>query len=249
MYYHIIASGSKGNATLIVSGSNMLLIDLGITKTRLIEGLSEINKTIKDISACLITHDHTDHISGIRFVSPSITYGLLGVVPSLGHEISLYKPIQIGVFKITPIKTSHDATDSCGYVIEDGQDKLVYITDTGIILDEIYEYTYNPTYLIIESNHNIKMLLKTHRPIECKHRIMSEVGHLCNEDSAFASLKMIGEATKDIVLAHISEEANSPEVAIKTYQRIFMNNHIDISKYNLICAPQWKSYTGGDYVN
>lgn len=247
MYFHIIASGSKGNATIIGNKSTTLLIDLGITKTRLIEGLTEIDKKIEDIDACLITHDHTDHISGIRFVSPKITYGLLGVVPPLGHEIELYKPFNIGSFKITPIEISHDASAGAGYVIEDEKEKLVYITDTGIILDEVFEYTYNPHYLILESNHDIKMLLKTNRPAITKQRIMSDVGHLCNEDSAFASLKMIGPNTKEIVLAHISEEANDKELALKTYQRIYAYNGVNIKKYKLTCAPQWNSYLGGNY--
>ena len=76
MYFHIIASGSKGNATIVVSNQTVLLIDMGITLTRLEEGLSEINLTVNDITGAVFTHDHTDHISGIKFLSPKIMYGL-----------------------------------------------------------------------------------------------------------------------------------------------------------------------------
>lgn len=247
MYFNIIASGSKGNATLIANNNTLILIDLGITKTRLIEGLKEIGKDINDISACLITHDHTDHIRGIKFISPNKVYGLEEVISPLSHPIDLYKPFVIGNIKITPIPISHDASNGCGFVLEDECDKFVYITDTGMIYDEIYDYCTNPTYLMLESNHDIRMLLKTHRTMECKQRIMSDVGHLSNEDSAFTSLRIIGDRTKEIILAHISEEANAPEVALKAYQKIFMHAGKDINKYKITCAPQWHSYLGGDY--
>ena len=105
----------------------------------------------------------------------------------------------------------------------------------------------NPTYLIIESNHDIKMLLNTNRPFELKNRIMSDVGHLCNEDSAIAAVSIIGEHTKEVVLAHLSEEANTPEVAIEAYQKIFNHFGVSFEKYLIRCAKQRESLTGGDY--
>ena len=90
MYYHIIASGSKGNATIVVSNKTVLLIDMGITLKRLEEGLGEINLSLKDINGALFTHNHTDHISGIKFISPKIMYALEGTLPSsLSNVINL----------------------------------------------------------------------------------------------------------------------------------------------------------------
>ena len=91
MYFNIIASGSKGNATVVVSHKTVLLIDMGITLTRLEEGLNEINLKLEDINAALFTHDHTDHIAGLRFLSPKITYALEGTLPSLSHVVYLNK--------------------------------------------------------------------------------------------------------------------------------------------------------------
>ena len=247
MYFHIIASGSKGNATVVVSGSTVLLIDMGITLTRLEEGLGEINLTKNDITGALFTHNHTDHISGIRFLSPKIMYGLEGTLPSLCHVVYLNKPFEIGDFVITPIETSHDATNPCAYLIKDKDSSLFYMTDTGVFVEETLPLIKDPTYLIIESNHDIKMLLHTDRPFELKNRIMSDHGHLCNEDSAIAAISIAGEHTKEIVLAHLSEEANTPETALETYDKIFKHFGVSIDKYKVRCANQWTSLTGGDY--
>ena len=248
MYFHIIASGSKGNATLVVSNKTVLLIDMGITLTRLEEGLKEINLTRKDITGALFTHNHTDHISGIKFLSPKIMYALEGTLPSsLSNVVLLNKPFTIGDFEITPIETSHDAVNPCAYLIKDKDSSLFYMTDTGVFIEETLPLIKDPTYLIIESNHDIKMLLQTNRPFELKNRIMSDHGHLCNEDSAIATVSIIGEHTKEIVLAHLSEEANTPEVALEAYNKIFNHFGVSIDKYKVRCANQWVSLTGGDY--
>ena len=250
MYFHIIASGSKGNATLVVSNKTVLLIDMGITLTRLEEGLKEVNLSKSDISGALFTHNHTDHISGIKFLSPKIMYALEGTLPSsLSHVVCLNTPFQIMDFEITPIETSHDAINPCGFLIKDKDSSLFYMTDTGTFLEENLPLIKDPTYLIIESNHDIKMLLHTNRPFELKNRIMSEVGHLCNEDSAIAAISIAGEHTKEIVLAHLSEEANTPEVAIESYKKIFNHFGVSFDKYQIRCANQWSSLTGGDYEN
>lgn len=250
MYFHIIASGSKGNATLVVSNKTVLLIDMGIALTRLEEGLKEVNLTKSDISGALFTHNHTDHISGIKFLSPKIMYALEGTLPSsLSHVVCLNTPFKIGDFEITPIETSHDAINPCGFLIKDKDSSLFYMTDTGIFLEENLPLIKDPTYLIIESNHDIKMLLHTNRPFELKNRIMSEVGHLCNEDSAITAISIAGEHTKEIVLAHLSEETNTPEVALESYKKIFNHFGVSFDKYKIRCANQWSSLTGGDYEN
>ena len=248
MYFHIIASGSKGNATIVVSNKTVLLIDMGITLTRLEEGLAEINLKTSDITAALFTHDHTDHIAGIKFLSPKIMYALEGTLPSsLSNVVYINKPFKIGDFEITPIETSHDATNPCAYLIKDKSSSLFYMTDTGVFIEENLPLIKDPTYLIIESNHDVRMLLKTNRPFELKNRIMSDHGHLCNEDSAIAAVSIIGEHTKEIVLAHLSEEANTPECALDAYQKIFSHFGVSFDKYLIRCAHQRHSLTGGDY--
>jgi len=249
MYFNIIASGSKGNATVVVSNKTRILIDMGISFIRLEEGLKEINLEVSDIDGAIFTHDHTDHISGLRFLSIKKCYSLEGTLPSLANVIEPYKPFYINEVKITPFNTSHDASNPCGYVIEDNNSKLVYMTDTGIVLEECYKVCENPDYLLIESNHDISMLMKSNRPEILKERIMSERGHLCNEDSAFATLRIIGQKTKEVILMHISEECNTPERAIAAYKEIFSIKDVDVGKLNLRVANQWKSLIGGHYEN
>ena len=246
MYFHIIASGSKGNATIVANNKTRILIDMGISLCRLEEGLAEINLKLDDIDAAFFTHNHTDHIGGIKFLSRKKMYALEGTLPtSLSNVVELNIPVMIKDIEVTPFKTSHDATNPCGYLFKSNGKSLVYMTDTGVFLDENLPLIQNPDYLIIESNHDISMLLKTNRPFELKERIMSDHGHLCNEDSAIAAISIIGDNTKEIVLAHISEEANTPEVAIEAWKRIFGHFGKRFDKYNIRVANQWTSLTGG----
>ena len=247
MFFDIVGSGSKGNATLVFSSKTTLLIDMGLPLERVEAELHRFNKNIKDVDALLVTHNHADHYRGLKAISPKKIYALEGTVPgSLSNVIDVFKPFTIGDIKITAFPTSHDATNPCGYMLEADNEKLVYMTDTGAFLEDNLPLVKNPTYLIIESNHDIKMLLHTNRPFELKNRILSEYGHLCNEDSAIAAISIIGDNTKEITLAHLSEEANTPETALEAYDKIFNHFHINKDKYIIRCANQWTSLSGGD---
>ena len=246
MKFNIIASGSKGNATIVRHKNTNILIDMGISLTRLNEGLSEFNLCVKDINAVIFTHDHADHINNLKCFSPKIMYALSGTLSStMTNVVEVFKPFVVGDFTITPFPTSHDATNPCGYILEADGEKLTYVTDTGVFLDESKETASNPDYLIIESNHDIRMLLKTNRPYELKNRIMSDHGHLCNEDSAITAVELLGPKTKQIILAHLSEEANTPEIALAAYLKIFKHFNVNIDKYDVRCANQWVSTIGG----
>lgn len=250
MYFNIIASGSKGNATLVINKNTIVLIDMGITLVRLNEGLAEIGKTISDIDGVIFTHDHSDHINGIKFFPKNKLYALEGTLPGTGTNIiHINESFMIKDFVITPIKISHDAKNPCGFILEAGDEKLSYITDTGYILHETIAVLQNPNYLILESNHDIKMLLKTDRPMELKQRILGDFGHLCNEDSAIAACQIIGPKTKEIILAHISEEANTPEIALAAYRKVMKHFRVDLSAFSLKVASQWTSLLGGHYEN
>ena len=246
MHFNIIASGSKGNATLLIYKQTVILIDMGIPFVRLEEGLKEMGLSIDNLSGAVFTHNHTDHVSGIRFISSKIIYGLKGTVTPLSNTVELFVPFKIGDFTITPIKTSHDAKNPCGYYFQAGDESLVYITDTGYFCEENLPLVKNPTYLILESNHDIQMELKTNRSYALKQRILSDEGHLCNEDSAIAAAEIIGPNTKEIVLAHLSEEANTPELALEAYKKIFKHFNININNYNVRCAKQYESLLGGN---
>ena len=248
MFFDIIQSGSKGNATLLFTSTSLILIDMGINISTLENELNKYNKDINDISALVITHNHSDHMRNIKCISPKKIYALEGTVPGhLSNVVNLNEVFEVNNTKIIPFRTSHDAINPCGYIFMEDNEKLVYMTDTGMYLSENTKLLKNPDYLIIESNHDIAMELKTNRPMELKQRIMSDHGHLCNEDSAFASLEIIGENTKEIILAHLSEEGNSPEKALEAYDNIFKYAGRDITKYKLRCANQYVPTLGGHY--
>ena len=174
MFFDIIGSGSKGNATLVFSKGATLLIDMGLPLKRVEIELTRFNKTIKDIDGIVITHNHSDHLREIKSFSPKKMYALESTIPgSLSNVVNLYEPFTVGDFKITPFLTSHDALNPCGYMIEADGERLVYMTDTGCYISSNTPYIKDPTYLIIESNHDIQMLLHTHRPMELIQRIMS----------------------------------------------------------------------------
>ena len=248
MFFDVINSGSKGNATLVFTSKATILIDIGIPIKTIEEELNKFNKKVTDVDAVLITHNHADHYRSIKTFSPKKMYALERTIPgSLSNVIEVNKPFAIGDVKITAFPTSHDAINPCGFVLECEDTKLVYMTDTGVYLSNNTPLLKNPDYLIIESNHDIQMLLHTNRPMELIQRIMSDYGHLCNEDSAFAALEIIGDKTKEIILAHLSEEANTPETALAAYKKVFDFAGKRLEKYNVRCANQHVPTIGGDY--
>ena len=236
-----IASGSKGNACLIYNEKNIILVDMGISKTRLEEGLFEIGLNIDDIDFVFFTHDHTDHIAGEKFIPLSKKYALKGTITLQNSNIlENYKEYAFGSFKVTTLKTSHDAINPCGYIFEDKDEKLIYMTDTGKILKKSLALMNNADYYFIESNHDLDMLYNSGRPQSLINRIAGIKGHLSNEDSAYYISGLIGPKTKKIMLAHLSEDCNTESVALETYQRIFRLKNIDY-KGEIKCARQWES--------
>jgi len=247
MRFDIIESGSKGNATLIEENGKVILIDMGITKSTLLEEMKKLGMKFSDINAVLFTHNHIDHLKGRDFFDDELVFASKNTTTLLpDHILEPYKKYVISGFEVTPISVSHDAYNPLGFLIKGQESKIGYITDTGYVSEQNIKVFYNCDYYIIESNHDIKMLLKTNRPPELKARILSDVGHLSNEDSALTITEMIGPKTKQIVLAHLSEEANTPETALSAYNRIFRFRKININNYQIFCANQHHSVCGGD---
>jgi len=242
MKMHVIASGSKGNASVIYNDTTVILVDMGITKIRLEEGLLEINKTIDDIDYVLFTHEHIDHIKGAVFFPKKKEYCRVGTLDvPLKNLLEIYREYRFKDIKVTVLLTSHDAISPCGFFFEDKTNNLVYLTDTGYIPDYTLKLITNKNYYFIEANHDVEMLLKSNRPKILKSRILSDVGHLSDEQSAKYMLLCVGDKTKGIMLAHLSEECNSPEIALKTYKDVFAEEGISLKKISLTCAKQYES--------
>ena len=245
MKFNVIASGSKGNATLVSYKDTLILIDMGVSLSCLTEGLTAMNKKMEDIDISIFTHDHSDHIKGVQYLKNATLAALQGTLSCPCMNLEIGKTIKVKDIDITPVRTSHDATNPCGFILTNDHEKLVYITDTGFIPDETIEAIQNPTYMILESNHDIKMLMKSKRTMQLKLRILSDVGHLCNEDAAIYACNVIGNNTKSIILAHLSEECNSPDVALDAWKKIFAYYKKDFNKYDIRCAKQYEMTFGG----
>ena len=250
MKFYIFASGSKGNCTLISSNGKTLIIDMGITHKNFIEKLENTPFKFDDINAYLFTHDHNDHIGGVcKKINKEYCYCALGTLDiPLKNELIHYETYEINGFKITVLPTSHDAKNPIGFVIDDGNEKLVYMTDTGYISTKNFEYMRNANHYIIESNYNYKMLMQTSRPESLKLRIVGDCGHLSNEESAATICQLIGDKTQNICLAHISQEANTKELALETYRNIFRKYDVSLENINLFTADQYETVIFGEEV-
>lgn len=246
MKFYIFSSGSKGNATLIVDKSVHILIDLGISQKKLCKHLDELNLTLADIDFILLTHEHIDHIRGLENLENIEIYGGKNTYKcDRYHVIEPYTPLKYKHMEILPIETSHDAYNPLGFIFKNGKEKLVYITDTGFISEKNMCLAKNANYYILESNHDRKMLLKTARPKFVKDRIMSEFGHLSNEDSALYLSEMIGDKTSQVVLAHVSMEANTYDLPKIVCCNFLKKKKIDIAKIKIIVAKQYEECEGG----
>lgn len=218
----VLSSGSKGNSTFIKTESTKILIDLGVTKSYIEEKLKEIEEEPKEINGILITHTHVDHIQGLKVFLKKyntklyVTEKIKSLLAEHGIEADYVicdKNFSIGDIDIDIIKTSHDAPGSVGFIIKSKDKSLVYITDTGYINERYFNKLKNHNLYIMESNHNIEMLIEGKYPDHLKRRIWSDKGHLSNEAAGEYLSMFIGDNTKMIVLAHISDDNNTYDQA------------------------------------
>ena len=241
----VLSSGSKGNTTLIETENTKILIDCGNTCKYICEKLESINVNPKDINGILISHTHVDHINGLKvFLHKYNTkvYITEKMQPELSfvenyHLINEYN-FMINDIKVDIIKTSHDASDSHGFIFTNNNKSAVYITDTGYINIKYHDMLKNKELYIFESNHDIEMLNNSKYPFHLRKRILSDKGHLSNYDSAKYLADFIGDNTKYVLLAHLSEENNTYELAYETLlDRLnICGKHVD----NIIIAEQNK---------
>ncbi len=245
----VLGSGSKGNATLIRSGRTTLLVDAGLSYRAMNRRLEGSPLSLADIDAVLLTHEHNDHIRGLRMVmkkNPVPLYTAESVLAALPADVAVeeFFPLEphtyqsIGDFEVYPVPLSHDTETTLGFVfLADGK-KIVYATDTGFIDEKLHPVFHNADAYILEANYDVEMLFTSERPYSLKRRIDSVRGHLSNADSAYYLSRFVGERTKVIVLAHPSEECNTPERALSTFQDIFASYEIPSKDYEVHIANQ-----------
>ena len=245
MKFIVLASGSKGNSTLVVNDNNdLLLIDVGISYKEIKEKVERYGYSVSNIKNILLTHEHEDHIKSIKSFNNCKMYSLNDIN---GNTIVLekYENNLIDGFSVVSFPLSHDVK-CCGYLISSDSETLVYVTDTGYINHKNIKFLKNADYYIFESNHNVEMLMNTNRPFYIKSRILGDEGHLSNESASEILCDVIGEKTKQIYLAHISKEANTKSLAINTFYNIAKERNIDVSNIFVNALDQNIELVGGN---
>lgn len=225
------ASGSAGNASFLSSGTTHILIDIGISCRRLCSSFAGVGVRAEDLSAILITHHHGDHIGGLatyikKYNTPIITtsetaYQLSSRFAGIAHRIKCVdwgEQCVIGNMTVTVLPTSHDCKGSCAFHIVTPEGTVGYITDTGIIPKKTAQVLLGTKLLLLESNHDIEMLCSGPYPYPIKERILGECGHLSNRMAADFAVESARAGTQNIILAHLSAENNTPQIARHTVE-------------------------------
>lgn len=244
-----LGSGSKGNSVLIDNGRNRILIDAGLSARVLSTRLADIDVKLNQIDGVLITHEHSDHINGLETVAKCVPvyahdYTMEAILRKF--DISLKNQMNfsdggfsIGSFDISAFRTSHDAVYPVGYTISDGESTVTYATDLGYCSKEFLRAAKGSDLVVIESNHDVDMLMNGKYPAFLKRRIVSNKGHLSNLACAVAINELAAQGTRKFVLGHLSENNNLPELAYWTNANYLRNKGADIGKdIKLIVAEQ-----------
>ena len=236
-----LASGSKGNCTLVQTKNHNILIDVGVTTLYIENNLRQLNIAPESIDIVLITHSHTDHTGGLKIFNKKyhpkvyISDAILTESKLNKEDFNIIDNLEeINDIIIKDFILSHDVADIKGYLIEEDKSSMVYITDTGYINKNYFDLISNKTLYIFESNHDVERLMNNPKyPYHIKIRILSDKGHLSNEDATYYLTKLIGKDTKYVVLAHLSEENNTEQLAYNTLKdKLDMDVNISLARQN-----------------
>ena len=244
MEIRVFASGSSGNCLLLSSGRSHILIDAGISKRRIEQSLAQSGLSMREIGGVLITHEHSDHISGLKmlmkyyaipvYAPRTVANRLRGCLPEAEpvlHVIPVNEPFEIGDLSVTAFHTPHDTDESVGYRVEGGG-VFALATDMGHVTEEVFDALSGADTVLIESNHDEEMLRYGPYPVYLKRRILSDSGHLSNACCAQLARKLALGGTKQIILGHLSRENNTPAIAMRAARESTAGLPVE-----LYCAP------------
>ena len=230
---YVFNSSSKGNCCLIKNQSDVFLIDAGVPAKRICCAMKEVGLSLADIRAIFITHEHSDHIKGLEVLYHTIDAPLYvppKCVPFIRNRCPSTEPFLIPTepksltclehSKIYSVRTPHDSIQSVGFRMELSGEIVSYFTDIGHLSDDVVRAISGSRRLIIESNHDIEMLKSGPYPPELKNRILGPNGHLSNQACSAFLPHLASYGTKCVMLAHLSEENNTPELAFSTSKSV-----------------------------
>lgn len=232
MKFSVLGSGSKGNSIFVESGATAILVDGGFSGKEIASRLSRIGRDINSLKAMFVTHEHHDHISGVGVVSRRCQVPVFaneGTYRGAGKTLAkLFKrgefetgeAVEFDGLQIRSFAISHDTADPVGFVIDDGHVRLGICTDTGISTRLIKRRLAQCDGLVLEFNHDPDMLKNGPYPQSLKQRVHSSQGHLSNSDAAGLLDSVIHDGLGQVVLAHLSETNNLPEIAYREAERV-----------------------------
>lgn len=242
-----LASGSKGNCIYVGTENTKILIDAGLSAKAIQTRLAQINVNLADIDAILVTHEHGDHIQGLKVLAFKMGIPVFansetakGIVEYF-HEcpkmkiFSTGETFEFGDIEIHPFSVQHDTLDPVAFTMRVKGLKLGFCADIGYVTSLVQHQLRDCDYLYIEANHEISMVHASARPMIYKQRVLSRVGHLSNEACGNLLREVAHSGLKHVHLAHLSGECNSPEKAIGVIKEILQKSGIDL---DMCIAPQ-----------
>ena len=243
MRFVSFGSGSSGNCTCIDSDRTHLLVDAGLTRKKTVECLKQMDLSLQDIDGIFLTHEHSDHIAGLRLIAKQTEapiYATLGTIEAVrntpgGREIDPARFVSVrpdvnttvGDITVCPMHISHDAADPVGYRFLHGGKKACVCTDLGCFNDYTAACLKNSDVVLLEANHDVNMLETGPYPYPLKRRIMSDQGHLSNANAGELLCRVLNDHMKAIFLGHLSQENNLPELAYETVRLEIMGEQTE----------------------
>lgn len=221
-----LGSGSRGNGTLVEIGGELILVDCGFTLKQAEARFRRLDVRPGDLSAILVTHEHSDHIGGVAALSHKYAipvYASFGTLKAarreiIGCPINSHNVFNIGQVAVVPVVVPHDAREPTQFVFQHGSARIGVISDLGQITPFVAEQYRDCSGLMMESNHDRGMLLRGRYPENVKRRIAGNLGHLSNEQAA-QFLDLVKNDTMRVVVGHVSEQNNHPELLEQTFER------------------------------
>ena len=240
----ILASGSKGNSIYVELDGVRILVDAGISAARITKGLRTRGVDPQSLNAVLVTHEHIDHVRGLKTLAKQYHLPILATRGTLAgidggtafedDMRSISGAFTIGDVMVQPFAISHDAADPCGFRIE-GSHCCTVATDLGVVTDTVQEAMEGADVLVLEANHDADLLRRGSYPWPLKRRILSNRGHLANGEAAWALTRMKKQPRK-VFLAHLSEENNRPALACDTVTDILASRGMMLDVES--CLPE-----------
>lgn len=235
MRFASLGSGSRGNATVVTYGETTLMVDCGFSAREAEKRLQRLNIDPRQLSAVLITHEHADHMAGIRVLARRYnlpvyaTPGTAGCLPAdvtgLVHEFNCHETFSIGDIEVEPFPVPHDAREPSQFVFGNGQHRLGLLTDVGSITPLIESTLSGCDALLLEANHDMAMLEQGEYPEHLKRRVAGRLGHLNNVQSASLLEKIDTSRLQHIMAMHISEKNNCPSIVVPLYAEALSCEH------------------------